>query len=94
MDPFYYLCFVPSCFLVRSLQPCVHLLGKEWPRGSFCVCCFLVFLSRVHVFVLGQVWYLIVSISDIWLLSHFYTKRGCSLAVISFDLNLHVSCTV
>ena len=23
-----------SCFLVCSLQPCGHLLGKGWPRGS------------------------------------------------------------
>ena len=35
-----------SCFLVCSLQPCGHLLGKDWPFGSL-VCdiflCFVIF---------------------------------------------------
>ena len=40
MDSF---CYV-SCFLVCSLQPCGHLLGKGWPLGFlvcdvFCVFC-------------------------------------------------------
>ena len=30
-----------SCFLVCSLQPCGHLLGKGWPLGSL-VCDFFV----------------------------------------------------
>ena len=37
-----------SCFLVCSLQPCGHLLGKGWPLGSL-VCdiflCFSLFLK-------------------------------------------------
>ena len=40
-----------SCFLVCSLQPCGHLLGKGWPLGSLvCDVVFLcVFLSLSHV---------------------------------------------
>ena len=48
-----------SYFLVFSLQPCGHLLRNGWPLGSL-----------VCVFVLGQVWYLIVSILDLCLLDH------------------------
>ena len=60
-----------SCFLVCSLEPYGHLLGNGWPLGSL-VCdvflCFGTFLCEV----LGQVWYLIVSIPDLCLLTYFY----------------------
>ena len=66
---FYVLCL--SCFLVCSLQPCGHLLGKDWPLGSVVpgvfLCVFFTFLCGV----LGQVWYFIVSIPDLCLLSYF-----------------------
>ena len=53
-----------SCFLVCSLQPCGHLLGKGWPLGSL-VCYVLLCCVTFPCGVLGQVWYLIVSILDL-----------------------------
>ena len=52
----------------RCLQPCGHMLGKSRPLG-FIVLCFVFFLFSV----LGQVWYLIVSIPDLYLLP--FNKR-------------------
>ena len=37
VDPFVIYVSCLSCFLVCSLQPCGHLLGKDWPFGSLCV---------------------------------------------------------
>ena len=51
---------------VCFLQPCGHLLGKGWPLGSLVydvLLCFVTFPYRV----LGHVWYLIISISDLCL---------------------------
>ena len=70
MGPFviYVLCL--SCFFVCSLQPCSYLLGKGYHLGSF-VCddclCFVTFSCGV----VGQVLYLIVSISSLCLLIYF-----------------------
>ena len=49
------------------LEACSHLLGKGWPLGSL-VCCFRLCLVTFSYGVSGQVWYLIVLISDICLL--------------------------
>ena len=71
MDHFviYVLCL--SCFLVCSLHPFGHLLGKCLPLDSL-VCdvflCFVIFTCSV----LGQVWYLIISIPDLCLFAYFY----------------------
>ena len=64
----YVLCL--SCFLDCSLQPCGHLLGKDWPFGSlvcYVYCVFVTFPGGV----LGQVSYLISSIPDLCLLTYF-----------------------
>ena len=53
-----------SCFLVCSLQPCSHLLGKGGHLGSL-VCDILLCISTFPCGVLGQVWCLIVSIPDL-----------------------------
>ena len=58
------------CFLVCSLQTCGHLLGKGWPLGSI-VCDVFLYFVTFPCGVLGQMWYLIVSISDICLLPYF-----------------------
>ena len=66
MDVFCYLCFMfifVICYLVCSLQPCVHLLGKSLPLGSHLRCVFVTLPYCVQ----GQVWYLIVSIPDLCL---------------------------
>ena len=64
----YVLCL--SCFLVCSLQPCGHLLGRAGLLALLCVvfsCIFVTFPCGV----LGQVWYLI---PDLCLLSYFGTS--------------------
>ena len=82
------LCFFCGSFLlfvfhlclsycrVFFMQPFGHLLVKGWPLGSLV---YDVFLSSVTFSygVLRQVWYLIVSISDLCLLPylHFSTDR-------------------
>ena len=60
-----------SCFLDCSLQPCGQLLGKGLPIGSFVCYVFLCFVTFPCV-VLGQVWYFIVSIPDLYLLIYFF----------------------
>ena len=54
------------CYLIFSLQPCDHLLGKVWPLSSLDI----IFSSVLSYGVTGQVWYLIVSIPDLCL--HLY----------------------
>ena len=51
--------------IVCSLLPCGHLLGKGWPLGS------RLWYLTVFLSLLGQVWYLIVSILDLCRLSYF-----------------------
>ena len=57
--------FVCVCFYV----PCGHLLRKGWPLGSR-LWCFL-WVCYFPIGVLGQVWCLIVLISDLCPLSYF-----------------------
>ena len=56
-----------SCVLSRfhacSLLPCGPLLGKGWPFGS-CLWCFISVFATFPCCILGQVWYLIVTIPD------------------------------
>ena len=59
------LCFVRVCLYVL----CGHLLGKRWPLGSR-LCC-LLWVCHFPNGILGQVWYLIVSLPDLCNLSYF-----------------------
>ena len=59
-----------TCFLVCSLQPCGHLLGKGLHPGSLVCEVFLCFVT-FPCGVLRQVWYLIVSIPEVSLLTYF-----------------------
>ena len=61
--------FVHVCLYV----PCDHLLGKGWPLGSR-FCCLTVSLL-LSIGILGQVWYLIISIPDLFTLTYCYTKQ-------------------
>ena len=56
------------CFYVCSLLLCGHLLGKGWPLGSRCDvnCVCVTFLCGI----LGEMWYLILSIHDLCQLSY------------------------
>ena len=60
------LCFVRVCLYVL----CGHLLGKGWPLGSR-LWCFL-WVCHFPIGILGQVWYLIVSIPDLCTITYFY----------------------
>ena len=53
------LCFVHVCLYML----CGHLLGKGWPLGSRLWC--LLWVCHFPIGILGQVWYLIVSIPDL-----------------------------
>ena len=59
------LCFVRVCLYVL----CGHLLGKGWPLGSRLWC--LLWVCHFPIGILGQVWYLIVSIPDLCTITHF-----------------------
>ena len=61
------LCFVRVCLYVL----CGHLLGKGWPLGSRLWC--LLWFCHFPIDILGQVWYLIVSIPDLCTLTYFDT---------------------
>ena len=59
------LCFVRVClYVLRG-----NLLGKGWPLGSRLWC--LLWVCHFPIGILGQVWYLIVSISDLCNLTYF-----------------------
>ena len=62
------LCFVRVClYVLRG-----HLLGKGWPLGSRLWC--LLWVCHFPIGILGQVWYLIVSIPDLCNLTYFVIK--------------------
>ena len=65
VDHFYYLCFMCVCYAVLSV-PC-SLVVTCWTRADLLALLYVIF-SCVYVtfpyVVLGQVWYLIVSIPD------------------------------
>ena len=59
------LCFVRVClYVLRG-----HLLGKGWPLCSRLWC--LLWVCHFPIGILGQVWYLIVSIPDLCNLTYF-----------------------
>ena len=67
-----WLCFVRVCLYVL----CGHLLGKGWPLGSRLWC--LLWVCHFPIGILGQVWYLIVSIPDLCnLITLQYTRMIC-----------------
>ena len=61
------LCFVRVCLYVL----CGHLLGKGWPLGSRLWC--LLWVCHFPIGILGQVWYLIVSIPDLCTITYFHS---------------------
>ena len=69
-----------SCFLVCSLQPCGHLLGRTdlLYIMFYCVC------VTFPCGVLGQVLYLIVSIPDRCLITYFDQQNGLGIIVHSY----------
>ena len=74
---FCYLCIVFVCHTVLSV-PC-SLVVSCWERADLlallCVMFSCVFVTFPY-HVLGQVWYFIVSIPDVFMLSYFYIYAG------------------
>ena len=71
------LCFVRVClYVLRG-----HLLGRGWPLGSRLWC--LLWICHFPIGILGQVWYLIVSIPDLCNLTYFY-KKSLVLILMNF----------
>ena len=67
--------FVLSCVCFVFVRVCLyvlcgHLLGKGWPLGS--LLWYLLWVCHFSIGILGQVWYLIVSIPDLCTLTCFY----------------------
>ena len=66
--------FVVSCVCYVFVRVCLymlcgHLMGKGWPLGSRLWC--LLWVCHFPIGILGQVWYLIVSIPDLCTLTFF-----------------------
>ena len=59
------LCLCARLFICA----CGHLLGEGWPLGSRLWC--LLWVCHFPIGILGQVWYLIVSIPDLCTLTYF-----------------------
>ena len=55
----------------HGFLPCCHLLGKGWPLGSLVCDVFWGVFLTFPCGILGQVWYLIVMIPDLCLLTYF-----------------------
>ena len=53
--------------------PCGNVLGKSWPLGSLVVS--HLYVCHFSIDILGQVWYLIVSIPDLCTLTYFHANQ-------------------
>ena len=72
------LCFVRVClYVLRG-----HLLGKGWPLGSRLWC--LLWVFHFPIGILGQVWYLIVSIPDLCNLTYSNPMNNTYPAIFIF----------
>ena len=90
VDPFLFFEFRVIYCLVCSLQPSCHLLGKD----DLLVLLYVIFSCVFVTFprdVLGQVWYLVVSISDFCLLPYFVAH---SIRVIPSLLCSNCECSL
>ena len=85
------LCFVRVClYVLRG-----HLLGKGWPLGSRLWC--LLWVCHFPIGILGQVWYLIVSIPDLCNLTYFKSsltlRKNCNFGPwCHSQICLHLQC--
>ena len=81
--------FVLSCVCYVFVRVCLyvlcgHLLGKGWPLGSRLWC--LLWVCHFLIGILGQVWYLIVSIPDLCTLTYFFFDL---ILTYSVQIELH-----
>ena len=87
--------FVLSCVCYVFVRVCLyvlcgHLLGKGWPLGSRLW--FLLWVYHFPISILGQVWYLIVSIPDLCTLTYFHRKLTYSYTVLWIYIPSHILC--
>ena len=68
------------------------MLGKNWPLC--CLVCDVFLFCHFPCGVLGQVWYLIISISDLCLLSYFNFGIYKDLSTLKSDIHLGLSGSV
>ena len=72
---FFFLSCVCYAFVrVYIFVPCGHLLGKGCPLGSRLWCIIVSFSLSIRI--LGQVWYLILSIPDLCILTYFEHEKS------------------
>ena len=76
------LCFVRVCLYVL----CGHLLEKGWPLGSRLWC--LLWVCHFPIGILGQVWYMIVSIPDLCTITYFHCILSHHFPDFCFFFNL------
>ena len=84
--------FVLSCFCYVFVRVCLyvlcgHLLGKGWPLGSRLWC--LLWVCHFPIGILGQVWYLIVSIPDLCTLTYFGMVRLWEVRYLKYTYTVH-----
>ena len=75
MDPFCYLCFA---FVMFSHICYCSLVVSCWEIAGLLALLFMMFSGVLVTFpcgALGQVWYLIILIPDLCLLTYFYEQR-------------------
>ena len=82
----------PSCVYYAVVHvclflPCGHLLGKGWPLGSSLWC--LIVSCHFPIGILGQVWYLIVSIPDLCILTYFELVNKFLVCQSSKNIYMH-----
>ena len=82
------LCFVRVClYVLRG-----HLLGKGWPLGSRLWC--LLWVCHFPIGILGQVWYLIVSIPDLCNLTYFLRNIFFLLTLLKLPFYFGTVCSL
>ena len=82
-----FMFFVLSCVCYVFVRVCLyvfcgHMLGKGWPLGSRLWC--LLWVCHFPIGILGQVWYLVVSIPDLCTLTYFARCFFCLLGLCKF----------
>ena len=79
------VCYVFVCVCLYVL--CGHLLGKGWPLGSRLWC--LLWVCHFPIGILGQTWYLIVSIPDFCTLTYLDLFERLSVCLLYWILWYH-----
>ena len=85
MDHFCYLCFVCVVFSCLFLEALWSPAGKGLTPWLPFELCFIVLFVIFPCGVLGQVWCLIISIPDLYLLSYFLTETEATSTLCKWE---------